>query len=127
MNTPSFEYLPHPADVRFTAHGTTLEETFEQAAYAMFGVIIQNDTLEPEMSVLVHRAVGDITALRNTRLVGERMLWRMAPDRRSRLSLIWESAFPSGKVMKEIYPRYRGSARPLYMIRRALDLLQRWK
>ncbi len=51
MNTPSFEYLPHPADVRFTAHGTTLEETFEQAAYAMFGVIIQNDTLEPEMSV----------------------------------------------------------------------------
>ena len=85
------------------------------------------ESLEPEMSVLVHRAVSDIAALRNTRLVGERMLWRMAPDRRSRLSLIWESAFPSGKVMKEIYPRYRGSARPLYMIRRALDLLQRWK
>jgi len=83
--------------------------------------------LEPEMSVLVHRAVEDVTALRNTRLVGERMLWRMAPDRRSRLSLMWESAFPSGKVMKEIYPRYRGPARPLYMIRRAWDLLRRQK
>ncbi|MDF1531089.1 MAG: archease [ANME-2 cluster archaeon] len=51
MNTPHFEYLPHPADVRFTAHGNTLEETFEQAAYAMFGVIIHNTILEPERSV----------------------------------------------------------------------------
>lgn len=83
------------------------------------------ESLEPEMSVLVHRAVSDVMALRNTRLVGERMLWRMAPDRRSRLSLIWESAFPGSKVMKEIYPRYRRSARPLYMTRRAWDLLRR--
>lgn len=51
MNTPCFEYLPHPADARFIAHGTTLEETFEQAAYAMFGVIIQTDALKPERSV----------------------------------------------------------------------------
>lgn len=51
MNTPHFEYLPHPADVRFIAHGTTMEETFEQAAQAMFGVIIQNATLEPERRV----------------------------------------------------------------------------
>ncbi|MCG7848729.1 MAG: archease [ANME-2 cluster archaeon] len=51
MNTPHFEYLPHPADARFIAHGTTLEETFEQAAQAMFGVIIQNATLELERQV----------------------------------------------------------------------------
>ncbi len=82
------------------------------------------ESLEPEMSVLVNRAVADVTCLRNTHLVGERMLWRMAPDRRSRWSLIWESTFPRGKVMKEIYPRYRKSMKPLYMVRRIWDLLR---
>lgn len=51
MNIPGYEYLPHPADVRFKVHGTTLEETFEQAAHAMFGVIIHTSTLNPEHSV----------------------------------------------------------------------------
>jgi SHS2 domain-containing protein len=51
MNIPGYEYLPHPADVRFKVCGTTLEETFEQAAYAMFGVIIHTNTLEPKRSV----------------------------------------------------------------------------
>lgn len=51
MNIPGYEYLPHPADVRFKAYGTTLEEVFEQAAHAMFHVIIDNATLNPEHSV----------------------------------------------------------------------------
>ena len=51
MNIPGYEYLPHPADVRFSAYGTTLEEVFEQAAHAMFGVIIHTSTLNPEHSV----------------------------------------------------------------------------
>jgi len=51
MNIPGYEYLPHPADVRFKVHGTTLEETFEQAAHAMFGVIIHKSTLECKRSV----------------------------------------------------------------------------
>jgi len=51
MNIPSYEYLPHPADVRFRAYGATLEEVFEQAAHAMFGVIIHTSTLEPKRSV----------------------------------------------------------------------------
>ncbi|MCL7414402.1 MAG: archease [ANME-2 cluster archaeon] len=51
MNTPRFEYLPHPADVMFIAHGSTLEETFEQAAQAMFGVIVHNAIREPDRSV----------------------------------------------------------------------------
>ena len=51
MNIPGYEYLPHPADVRFRAYGATLEEVFEQAAHAMFGVIIHTSTLEPKRSV----------------------------------------------------------------------------
>ncbi len=51
MNIPGYEYLPHPADVRFTAYGSTLEEVFEQAAHAMFHVIIDTDVLNPEHSV----------------------------------------------------------------------------
>ncbi len=51
MNIPGYEYLPHPADVRFSAYGSTLEEVFEQAAYAMFHVIIDTTTLNPERSV----------------------------------------------------------------------------
>ncbi|MRG76419.1 MAG: archease, partial [ANME-2 cluster archaeon] len=45
MNIPGYEYLPHPADVRFKAYGTTLEEVFEQAAHAMFHVIIDTAAL----------------------------------------------------------------------------------
>ena len=51
MNIPGYEYLPHPADVRFRAYGSTLEGVFEQAAYAMFHVIIDTTTLNPERSV----------------------------------------------------------------------------
>ncbi|KAF5418036.1 MAG: SHS2 domain-containing protein [Candidatus Methanocomedens sp.] len=51
MNIPGYEYLPHPADVRFKAYGTTLEEVFEQAAHAMFHVIIDTAALNPEHSV----------------------------------------------------------------------------
>jgi len=51
MDIPSYEYLPHPADVRFSAYGASLEEVFEQAAYAMFHVIIDTTTLNPERSV----------------------------------------------------------------------------
>jgi len=51
MNTPGYEYLPHPADVRFRAYGATLEEVFEQAAHAMFHVIIDTAALNPERSI----------------------------------------------------------------------------
>lgn len=51
MNTPGYEYLPHPADVRFRAYGKTLEEAFEQAASAMFHVIIDDAALNPERSL----------------------------------------------------------------------------
>lgn len=47
MSRPLYEYLPHPADIRFKAFGNTLEELFEHAALAMFNVMIDTTGLEP--------------------------------------------------------------------------------
>jgi hypothetical protein len=80
---------------------------------------------EPGSRALVSAVIGNVAALRDTGIAGERLLWRMAPDRLSRFRLIWESAFPSGEVMREIYPGYRATLRGLFMIRRVLDLVLR--
>ncbi len=43
---PHIEYLDHPADVKFRASGKTIEEAFEYAALAMFGAMIDTDTVQ---------------------------------------------------------------------------------
>ena len=86
---------------------------------------IDRSCLEPKTMALVEGAVRNITALRDPGLVGEQLLWRMAPDSVDRLRLIWESTFPRGKVMKEIYPGYRPLLRPWFMLRRLWDLGRR--
>lgn len=53
MKKSPYEYLPHPADVRFRAFGNTTEEVFEHAALAMFDVIIDTSLIKPEKSVHV--------------------------------------------------------------------------
>ena len=63
MKKFNFKYLPHPADVRFRAYGTTLEETFEQAAYAMFHVIIDTAVLNCERSVDIKLESGGLENL----------------------------------------------------------------
>lgn len=50
-NKSGYEYLPHIADARFIAYGSTLEQVFEQAALAMFNVIIDTTVLKPEKNV----------------------------------------------------------------------------
>lgn len=44
-NHNHIEYLDHPADVKFRASGETIEEAFEYAALAMFGAMIDTDTV----------------------------------------------------------------------------------
>ena len=44
-NHNHIEYLDHPADVKFRASGKTIEEAFEYAALAMFGAMIDTDTV----------------------------------------------------------------------------------
>jgi len=48
-----YKYLPHIADVRFEARGNTIEQVFEQAALAMFNIIIDTSVLKPEKSIEV--------------------------------------------------------------------------
>ena len=47
QNHPNIEYLDHPADVKFRVFGKTIEEAFEYAALAMFGAMIDTDTVQP--------------------------------------------------------------------------------
>jgi SHS2 domain-containing protein len=43
-----YEYLEHTADIKFLAYGKTLEEVFENAALAMFNVIIDTEKVSGE-------------------------------------------------------------------------------
>ncbi len=43
-----YEYLEHTADIKFLAYGKTLEEVFENAALAMFNVMIDTDEVSGE-------------------------------------------------------------------------------
>ena len=52
MTLPTYEYLSHPADVRFRAFGNTLEEVFEHSALAMFNVIVTDiSNIKPQRSM----------------------------------------------------------------------------
>ncbi|PXF60945.1 MAG: archease [Candidatus Methanogaster sp.] len=61
MQTPNIEYLDHPADVKFRVHGRTIEEAFEYAARAMFGVMIDPDvtTIEPIRTIDIDLSADD--------------------------------------------------------------------
>lgn len=50
-----YEYLEHTADIKFLAYGETVEEVFENAALAMFNVIIDTEKVsgETEREVLL--------------------------------------------------------------------------
>ncbi|HPJ84541.1 MAG TPA: archease [Methanothrix sp.] len=43
-----FEYLEHTADVKFQAHGRSLEEAFENAALAMLAAMVDPSTVRLE-------------------------------------------------------------------------------
>ncbi|MCL5005988.1 MAG: archease [Acidobacteria bacterium] len=48
---PGFRILEHTADVGFEAFGSTRKETFENAARAMFHLIVDQDSVEPKEEV----------------------------------------------------------------------------
>ncbi|MBR9676328.1 archease [Candidatus Woesearchaeota archaeon] len=52
-----FEYLEHTADAKFKAYGKTDEERFENAALAMFNIVINTEKIrEVEMHTLEIKA-----------------------------------------------------------------------
>ena len=47
-STKKYEFLYHIADAKFRAYGATMEEAFENAALAMFNVMVNTSNLEAE-------------------------------------------------------------------------------
>lgn len=58
-----YEYLEHTADVKFRAYGNTLEEVFENAALAMFNVIIDTGKVSGETARDVFLKSPDLESL----------------------------------------------------------------
>ena len=58
-----YEYLEHTADVKFLAYGKTLEEVFENAALAMFNVIIDTEKVSGETAREVFLKSPDLESL----------------------------------------------------------------
>jgi len=61
--TGKFEFLEHTADVYIVAHGTTLEEAYENAALAMFEVITDIDKVSSDIEDFVEVEAEDEYAL----------------------------------------------------------------
>lgn len=58
-----YEYLEHTADIKFLAYGDTLEEVFENAALAMFNVIIDTTKVSGEMAREISLTSPDLESL----------------------------------------------------------------
>lgn len=64
MNQPKkYEFLEHTADIMFRAWGSTIGEMLENAALAMFNVMIDTATVRPDMTWRVELAAPDIERL----------------------------------------------------------------
>ena len=58
-----YEYLDHTADAKFLAYGKTLEEAFENAALAMFNVMIDTSTVSSTLSQDIDLTAEDLEGL----------------------------------------------------------------
>jgi SHS2 domain-containing protein len=58
-----YEYLEHTADIKFLAYGKALEEVFENAALAMFNVIIDTSKVSGETAREVSLKSPDLESL----------------------------------------------------------------
>jgi SHS2 domain-containing protein len=58
-----YEYLEHTADVKFLAYGKTLEEVFENAALAMFNVMIDTGKISGGLIKNVYLKSPDLESL----------------------------------------------------------------
>ncbi len=58
-----YEYLEHTADIKFIAYGKTLEEIFENAALAMFNVIIDTEKVSGETGREIYLNSPDLESL----------------------------------------------------------------
>ncbi|ADI74892.1 protein of unknown function DUF101 [Methanohalobium evestigatum Z-7303] len=61
--TEKFEFLEHTADAQFRAYGNTLEEAFENAALAMFNVMVDTDNVSNNISESINIESPDLDIL----------------------------------------------------------------
>ncbi len=62
-NEGKYEFLYHIADAKFRAYGSTMEEAFENAALAMFNVMIETKNLKPQEARDIELTSPDIKLL----------------------------------------------------------------
>ncbi len=58
-----FEWIEHPSDIGFRAYGKTLAEAFENAALALFEVMVDTSKVEPRKKLKVELEAEDEQAL----------------------------------------------------------------
>ncbi len=58
-----FEWIDHPSDVGFRAYGKNLAEAFENAALALFEVMVDTKTVEPKEEIRIEIEAEDEKAL----------------------------------------------------------------
>lgn len=58
-----YEVLSHTADTGIIVHGPTLDEVFANAAYAMFDLMFDLDTLVPDTIIQVEVEAADVELL----------------------------------------------------------------
>lgn len=61
--TKRFEWVEHPSDIGFRAYGHDLAEAFENAALALFEVMVDTSKVEPREEVKVELEAEDEGAL----------------------------------------------------------------
>ncbi|MFW9905293.1 MAG: archease [Candidatus Thorarchaeota archaeon] len=59
----SYEYFEHQADIGIRGKGRTLAEAFEQAALAMFEIMVETKDLQSDRSQLVEVEGNDLSEL----------------------------------------------------------------
>ncbi len=62
-NVKRFEWVEHPSDVGFRAYGRDLAEAFENAALALFEVMVDTRKVEPRDEVAIELNAEDEKAL----------------------------------------------------------------
>ncbi len=61
--TVSYEYFEHQADIGIRGKGTTLAEAFEQAALAMFEIMVETKDLQIDKAQIVEVEGNDLNEL----------------------------------------------------------------
>ncbi|MCR4327801.1 MAG: archease [Nanoarchaeota archaeon] len=57
-----FKFFPHTADIKFRSYGETLEEAFENSAYALFSSICE-DKVKEKKNVKISVSGNDLSSL----------------------------------------------------------------